>query len=125
AHAAGLKRPTAEDWTRINRMVPRLVDALPNGPRSFPTVQVFMAGGVPEVMLHLRRAGLLELEALTVSGEPLGRMLDWWENSERRRKLRAVLIAQDGIDPDDVIMNPERAKAKGLTSTVTFPRGNL
>src|ERR1700733_2770765 len=30
--AAGLRRPVAEDWARINRQVPRLVDALPNGP---------------------------------------------------------------------------------------------
>ena len=45
----------------INRSVPRLVDALPNGPQNYPTVQVFLAGGVPEVMLHLRRAGLLDL----------------------------------------------------------------
>jgi putative YjhG/YagF family dehydratase len=84
AHAAGLKRPTVKDWTEVNRQVPRLVDALPNGPRAHPTVQVFQAGGVPEVMLHLRKAGLLRLEALTASGEPLGRMLDWWEQSERR-----------------------------------------
>ena len=43
AHAAGLKRPTAADWAEINRRVPRLVDALPNGPRNHPTVQVFLA----------------------------------------------------------------------------------
>src|SRR5690242_3706594 len=125
AHAAGLRRPTAEDWTRINRQVPRLVDALPNGPRSFPTVQVFMAGGVPEVMLHLRRAGLLELDALTVSGEPLRRMLDWWEKSARRAQLRQVLRDCDGVDPGDVIMDPQTARSRGLTSTVTFPKGNL
>src|SRR5579872_6848973 len=76
AHAAGLKRPTVDDWTAVNRKIPRLVDVLPNGPRSHPTVQVFLAGGVPEVMLHLRRAGLLELDVLTASGERLGRMLD-------------------------------------------------
>jgi putative YjhG/YagF family dehydratase len=57
AHAAGLRRPSIEDWIATNRKVPRLVDALPNGPRNFPTVQVFLAGGVPEVMLHLRRPG--------------------------------------------------------------------
>ena len=34
AHAAGLVRPTASDWRRVNRAVPRLVDALPNGPRT-------------------------------------------------------------------------------------------
>jgi putative YjhG/YagF family dehydratase len=125
AHAAGLQRPTADDWTRINRQVPRLVDALPNGPRSFPTVQVFMAGGVPEVMLHLRRAGLLELDALTVSGEPLGEMLDWWEQSDRRAQLRRTLQEREGIDPGDVIMDPRTAARRGLTSTVTFPKGNL
>ena len=125
AHAAGLRRPTAADWTRINRGVPRLVDALPNGPRSFPTVQVFMAGGVPEVMLHLRRAGLLELDALTASGETVGRMLDWWEKSARRARLRQVLREREGVDPDDVIMDPEGAHRRGLTSTVTFPHGNL
>src|ERR1700730_10170108 len=86
AHAAGLKRPTVDDWTAINRTIPRLVDVLPNGPRSHPTVQVFLAGGVPEVMLHLRRAGLLELGTLTAAGETLGRMLDWWEKSERRSR---------------------------------------
>jgi putative YjhG/YagF family dehydratase len=125
AHAAGLKRPTVEDWNDVNRRVPRLVDALPNGPRNHPTVRVFLAGGVPEVMLHLRREGLLDLEALTVSGDRLGRVLDWWEGSDRRRALRERLRAADGVDPDDVIMSPERAHKAGLTSTVTFPRGNL
>ncbi len=125
AHAAGLRRPTAEDWAAVNRRVPRLVDVLPNGPRNHPTAQVFLAGGVPEVMLHLRRAGLLELDALTVSGETLGRMLGWWEGSERRARLRGILKERDGIDPNDVIMDPECAQRRGLTSTVTFPRGNL
>src|SRR5712691_5927002 len=124
AHAAGLKRPSVDDWTSINRTVPRLVDALPNGPRSHPTVQVFLAGGVPEVMLHLRRAGLLDQDALTVSGETLGYMLDWWEKSERRARLRQVLQERDGVNPGDVIMDPESARKRGLTSTVTFPRGN-
>jgi xylonate dehydratase len=125
AHAAGLRRPTAEDWARINRMVPRIVDALPNGPRHHPTIQVFLAGGVPEAMLHLRRAGLLETKALTVSGVTLGEVLDQWESSERRAKLRALLRERDGIDPDDVILAPEEASRRGLTSTVCFPHGNL
>ena len=58
-----------EDWIDVNRRVPRLVDVLPNGPRNHPTVRVFLAGGVPEVMLHLRRAGLLDEMCLTVTGE--------------------------------------------------------
>src|SRR5216684_551349 len=123
AHAAGLRRPTVDDWVAVNRRVPRLVDTLPNGPH--PTVRAFMAGGVPEVMRHLRRLGLLEMDALTVSGERLGAVLDWWEASSRRRELRERLHAVDGVAPDEVIMDPELARSRGLTSTVTFPRGNL
>ena len=125
AHAAGLRRPTVDDWARINKEVPRVVDALPNGPRNHPTVQVFLAGGVPEVMLHLRRAGLLNLTALTASGQTLGASLDWWEQSERRVALRKVLKERDGIDPEDVIMSLPGARSRGLTSTVCFPKGNL
>ena len=125
AYQAGLTRPTVGDWHRINIKVPRLVDALPNGPVGHPTVRVFLAGAVPEVMLHLRQLGLLEEDALTVTGEPLAKALDWWQKSERRKILREVLWTKDKVDPDDVIMNPARARAKGLTSTVTFPRGNL
>jgi putative YjhG/YagF family dehydratase len=125
AHAAGLPRPTCDDWTRVNQKIPRLVDALPNGPVGHPTVRVFLAGGVPEVMLHLRALGLLHEDALTVSGEPLGRVLDWWATSDRRHRVRQTLRAMDRVDPDTVIMSPERARRAGLTSTVTFPRGNL
>ena len=125
AFSAGLRRPAVEDWARINRQIPRLVDALPNGPENFATVQVFLAGAVPEVMLHLRRAGLIDTRALTVSGEILNTNLDWWEQSERRQRLRAALKRLDGIDADDVIMSPDRARSRGLTPTLCFPVGNL
>jgi xylonate dehydratase len=125
AYAAGLERPTVEDWRRINRMTPRLVDVLPNGPVNHPTVQVFMAGGVPEVMLHLRRMGLLDLNVLTVTGEKLGAVLDWWEASDRRRAARARLQESDHVDPNRVIMDADAARANGLASTVVFPGGNL
>jgi putative YjhG/YagF family dehydratase len=125
AHAAGLRRPTVDDWRQVNAATPRIVDALPNGPVGHPTVRVFLAGGVPEIMLHLRRLNLLALDVLTASGRNLGDVLDWWEGSERRQAVRATLRARDGVDPDDVIMSPERAAQRGLTPTVCFPRGNL
>ena len=125
AHAAGLKRPTVDDWRSVNRSVPRIVDALPNGPENHPTVRVFLAGGVPEVMLHLRRAGLLNEKAKTIEGRTWTDLLDEWEQSERRHKLRERLRIADGIDPDDVICPPDRVKRKGLTPTVCFPSGNL
>jgi putative YjhG/YagF family dehydratase len=123
AHAAGLRRPDTDAWLDVNRRVPRLVDALPNGPH--PTVRVYLAGGVPEVMLHVRELGLIDEAALTASGEPFGRVLDWWASSERRQRLRDLLHTRDHVDPDDVILPPARARERGLTSTVSYIRGNL
>jgi putative YjhG/YagF family dehydratase len=123
AHAAGLPRPVMREWLEVNRRVPRLVDVLPNGPH--PTVRFYLAGGVPEVMLHLRRHGLLDVNAMTVTGATLNQMLDWWEGSPRREALRARLRAADGVDPDSVIMSPALASERGLTSTVCFVAGNL
>lgn len=125
AYHAGLARPTVDQWIEVNRQVPRIVDVLPNGPQHHPTVRVFAAGGVPEVMLHLRQLGVLDTSVLTVAGLKLAAVLDWWEQSERRLKFRQLLRDQEGIDPDDVIMSPDRARARGLTRTVTFPKGNI
>lgn len=125
AHAANCSIPTVEDWIRINKKTPRLVSVLPNGPDYHPTVRAYLAGGVPEVMLHLRKLGLLHEDVLTVTGATLGENLDWWEQSERRSAIKKRLVDADGIQPDEVIMSPQQAKAKGLTSTVTFPSGNL
>jgi xylonate dehydratase len=123
AHAAGLEPPTIDEWIGVNRRVPRLVEALPNGPHT--TVRVFLAGGVPEVMLHLRRLGLIDGKALTAVGKTLDEVLDEWEESERRKAMRARLLEADGVDPDDVIMPTKRAAERGLTSTISYIKGNL
>ena len=125
AHAAGLPRPKVDDWIAANRATPRLVDALPNGPVGHPTVRVFLAGGTPEVMLHLRDLGLLDCSVLTATGRTLGENLDAWRTSERRTKFRELLRELDGVDPDDVILPPARARERGLTGTMIFPVGNL
>ena len=125
AHAAGLPRPTAQDWIEVNRATPRLVSVLPNGPAHHPTVRVFLAGGVPEVMLHLRDLGLLELDALTATGQPLGEMLDAWATSERRGRFKEVLLEQDGVSPDEVIFSHAEAAARGMAGTVSILTGNL
>ena len=125
AHAAGLPMPEIEDWQRINRLTPRLVDALPNGPRNHPTVHVFAAGGVPEVMLHLRHMGLLNLDVITSTGESLSEVLDWWEQSERRQAAKRLLEREAQIDPEQVIMDADSAKRAGLSGTLVFPVGNI
>ena len=125
AHSAKVRRPTVDDWIGINRRVPRLVDVLPNGPTHHPTIRAFLAGGVPEVMLHLRELGVLDLNALTVTGRTVGENLSMWEKSDRRQRFKDILLQQDGVPADEVIMSPTQSRERGLTSTVAFPRGNI
>ena len=125
AHAAGLQRPTVHDWREVNRTTPRLVSVLPNGPVDHSTVRVFLAGGVPEVMLHLRDLGLLDTQALTATGRTLDETLDDWERSERRARFKEILAVKDGVQADDVILPPDKAATWGMRGTVSFLVGNL
>mgnify|MGYP002228038368 CR=1 FL=1 len=79
--------PTVDDWIRINKRVPRLVSVLPNGPVYHPTVNAFMAGGVPEVMLHLRSLGLLHEDVMTVTGR----------HAERKPRLVGALRTASAV----------------------------
>ena len=125
AAAAGLKRPDAAAFREVNQLVPRFVDCLPNGPVGHPTIRLFLAGGVPEVAWHLRELGLLKADAKTVCGLSWNELLDTWHASERRKICREHLQAADGVDPDEVILPPQEARKRGMTSTVCFPTGNL
>jgi dihydroxyacid dehydratase/phosphogluconate dehydratase len=69
--------------------------------------------------------GLLNQDVVTVTGERLSTVLDWWEASERRRAARERLRNADGVDPDDVIMSLDAARRRGVTSTLVFATGNV
>ena len=125
AYHAGLERPTVKEWDEINRLVPRLVDVLPNGPNGYSTAQFFLAGGVPELMSKLKDLNLLELDTLTCTGNTLRKNLEVWEKSHRRKRFRQMLWELDQVHPDDVIHSQEKAASKGMTSTLCFPTGNL
>lgn len=125
AFAAGVPRPPLELWKDINRKVTRFVDVLPNGPKYHPTVRLFLAGGVPEIMWHLRELGIARCDSKTISGSTWHEILDAWEKSDRRVALREMLYERDGVHADDVIIPPTKARAMGLTSTVCFPQGNI
>ena len=123
AFHAGLRRPTVDDWTDVNRRVPRLVDALPNGPVGHPTVRVFLAGGVPEVMLHLRELGLLELDALTVTRRNARqRSSTGGRSPNAARGFATCSQERDGIDPGRRHHeSPDAARKRGLTSDGHLP----
>ncbi len=125
AHAAGLRRPELQDWIEVNKRVSRFVDCLPNGPKYHPTIRLFLAGGVPEVMWHLRELGSFA-QVLEPLQAKLG-MRFWMHGLSRidEQSFASTSNVWTGVDPDDVIMPPSKAKQAGLTSTVCFPFGNI
>ena len=125
AFAAGIPRPSLEMWSELNRKVARFVDVLPNGPQFHPTIRLFLAGGVPEIMWHLRELGVAKCDCKTVTGLTWHQILDQWKDSPRRKVMRELLKERDGVDPDDVILRPSKAASMGMTSTICFPRGNI
>jgi dihydroxyacid dehydratase/phosphogluconate dehydratase len=72
-------------------------------------------------MLHLRRAGLLDLKAMTVSGRTLGENLDEWEGSERRAKLRATHKDRNGIDRTTSSSRPMKRAGVASRPPLCFP----
>lgn len=125
AFAAGIERPSLLTWTQLNRKISRFVDVLPNGPKFHPTIRLFLAGGVPEIMWHLREMGIAKCDCKTVTGMTWNEILDRWQDSPRRKAMRDLLRSRDGVDPDEVIIPPSKAKQLGMTSTICFPNGNI
>jgi L-arabonate dehydrase len=87
-----------EDWTRIGRGTPTIVDLLPSG--RFLMEEFYYAGGLPGAIRRLGEGGLLpHRDALTVNGKTL------WDNcidapifdDEVIRTLAAPLIEDGGI----------------------------
>ena len=72
AHAAGV--PLAlDDFETVRRRVPVLCDLKPSG--RFVTTDLHAAGGVPQVMKILLAHGVLDGDALTISGETVAETL--------------------------------------------------
>ena len=95
---------TLDDWDRLGRDVPTIVNLMPSG--KYLMEEFFYAGGLPVVLKRLGEAGMLNRDALTVSGGPI------WDE------------VKDAVNwNEDVILPAEKA----LTSSggIAVLRGNL
>jgi len=86
-----------DDWDRLGRDVPTLVNLMPSG--KYLMEEFFYAGGLPVVLRMLGEAGLLHREALTVSGhgvwDEVRQVRNW--NEEVIRPVDKALTSQGGI----------------------------
>jgi dihydroxy-acid dehydratase/L-arabonate dehydrase len=106
-----------DDWTRIGRGTPTLVDLQPSG--RFLMEEFYYAGGLPGVIRRLGEAGLLpHPDALTANGQSL------WENTKEApiydeeviRPLDNPLVADGGLcivrgnlAPNGAVVKPSAA----------------
>jgi dihydroxy-acid dehydratase len=88
---------TLDDWDRLGRDVPALVDLRPSG--RFLMEDFYYAGGLPAVMRTMAESGLLHRDVLTVNGRTLWencRNAPTW-NEEVIRPIDRPLVSHGGI----------------------------
>jgi dihydroxy-acid dehydratase len=72
AHAAGVEW-TIDDFERIRKRTPVICDLKPSG--KYLAVDLHEAGGIPQVMKVLLKAGLLHGDCLTITGQTIAETL--------------------------------------------------
>ena len=95
---------TLDDWDRLGRYVPTIVNLMPSG--KYLMEEFFYAGGLPVVIKRLGEAGLLHRDALTVSGGTI-----WDEVKDVRNWNEDVILPVD--------------KALTASGGIAVLRGNL
>jgi dihydroxy-acid dehydratase len=115
AGRVGLKI-TLDDWDRLGRDVPTLVDLMPSG--RFLMEDFYYAGGLPAVIRELVQRNLIHRDALTINGKTI------WENCQAApnwnpeviRPLERPLVERGGIAvlrgnlaPDGAVLKPSAA----------------
>ncbi len=95
---------TLDDWDRLGRDVPTIVNLMPSG--KYLMEEFFYAGGLPVVIKRLGEMGLLHKDALTVSGETM------WD------QVKDVTNSNE-----DVILPKEKALTQ--SGGIAVLRGNL
>ena len=125
AHAAGLPRPTVEDWIAVNRECRGWSMRCPTARWGIPPC------GVPRRRragsdAALARAGFARMDCLTVDRRDVGRNARLVGDIRRAgRCARKCFASETASIPTTSSCPPQLARERGLTSTVTFPRGNL
>ncbi|MBU6437264.1 MAG: dihydroxy-acid dehydratase, partial [Betaproteobacteria bacterium] len=73
AHSAGVEW-TLDDVERVRQRTPVLCDLKPSG--KYVAIDLHRAGGIPQVMKMLLKAGLLHGDCLTISGQTIAQTLE-------------------------------------------------
>jgi len=107
---------TLDDWDRLGRGIPTIVDLMPSG--RFLMEDFYYAGGLPAVIRILASQGLIHSGALTVTGASVAenvKTVPVW-NSEVIRPFENPLVENGGIAvlrgnlaPEGAVLKPSAA----------------
>ena len=107
---------TLDDWDRLGRNVPTVVDLMPSG--RYLMEDFYYAGGLPAVIRFLGEQGLLHRDALTVNGRTIWencREAETWNADVIRPADRAVAahggiaVLRGNLAPDGAVLKPSAA----------------
>ena len=122
AHTAGVEW-TIDDFERIRVKTPVLCDLKPSG--KYLAVDLHQAGGIPQVMKMLLKAGLLHGDCLTISGQTIAEVLKDIPDAPRAdqdviRPIEKPMYAQGHLAVLKGNLSPEGCVAKitGLKNPV-------
>ena len=107
---------TLDDWDRLGREVPTIVNLMPSG--KYLMEEFFYAGGLPVVLKRLGEAGMLHREALTVSGQGIWEEVrdarNWNEDvilpvEKALTQSGGIAVLKGNLAPDGAVLKPSAA----------------
>ena len=105
-----------EDWDRLGRGVPTLVNLQPSG--KYLMEDFYYAGGLPVVLRQLDEAGLLHSHALTANGKTIGENAQDAENHNAQvilpfdrplAKEGGIAVLRGNLAPKGAVLKPSAA----------------
>jgi dihydroxy-acid dehydratase len=113
---------TLDDWDRLGRGVPTIVDLQPSG--RFLMEEYCYAGGLPVVLRTLAEHGLLERDAPTVTGQTIWCNVREAENFDRDvirdfddplTREGGIAVLRGNLAPDGAVIKPSAATPALMT----------
>jgi dihydroxy-acid dehydratase len=107
---------TLDDWDRLGRDVPTMLDLMPSG--RYLMEDFYYAGGLPVILRALGEKGLLHRDAMTVNGRTI------WQNSQEARNWNTevirsfeqpllesggIAVLRGNLAPDGAVLKPSAA----------------
>jgi dihydroxy-acid dehydratase len=116
AHAAGVPW-TIDDFERVRQKVPVLCDLKPSG--RFMAIDLHRAGGIPQVMKLLLKAGLLHGDCLTITGKTIAESLADVPDAPRKDQEVIRTVAEPMYEQGHLAILKGNLSPEGCVAKIT------